>query len=134
MRSEGKLPPERNRWIIFVVDDEHLIASTLGEILANRGYDARPFVDPLDALHAAQLLPPNLLVTDVVMENMNGIELAIQIKEHCPDCSILLFSGHTAVTTDRNASAKLDRHNFQFLSKPIHPKTLIDAIEKIFNT
>jgi DNA-binding NtrC family response regulator len=127
------LPLERNRWIVFVVEDEQLIASTLALILTSKGFDARPFVDPLDALRAAHSSPPHVLVTDAMMPTMNGIELAVQIKELCPDCKIILFSALAAMTVRRNANAKLDEHNFQFLSKPIHPQVLLDAIEKILN-
>jgi CheY-like chemotaxis protein len=68
--------------LIFVVDDEKLIASTLSLILAGSGFYARPFLDPLDALRAAQSTAPDLLLSDVVMPNMNGIELAIQIQPY----------------------------------------------------
>jgi DNA-binding response OmpR family regulator len=56
-----------NRLIAFVVDDGNVIASTLELILIKQGFDARSFVDPVDALRAAQSTSPDLLLTDVVI-------------------------------------------------------------------
>ena len=77
----------------FIVDDENVIASTLELILTSQGFDARYFIDPLDALNAAQSISPDLLLADVVMPHMTGIELAIKFKQLCPDCKILLRQG-----------------------------------------
>lgn len=119
------------RWIAFVVDDEDLIASTLELILISQGFDARSFVDPVDALRAAQSASPDLLMTDVVMPNMTGIELAIQIRQLCPDCKILLSSGQI-VTSELLAAAGLQGHQFEILPKPVHPNDLLETIAKLF--
>lgn len=73
---------QENGLIIFVVDDEKLIASTLSLILTGRGFYARSFLDPFDALRAAQSTVPDLLLSDVVMPNMNGIELAFKCNNY----------------------------------------------------
>ena len=83
---------------VFVVDDEDVIASSLAMILRFQGgFHARSFTNPLEALRAAQLEAPDLLISDVVMPELSGIDLAIQLREYCPDCKVLLFSGQ-AVT------------------------------------
>lgn len=77
---------------VFVVDDENVIASTLAMILRLQGgFNARSFTKPHDALKAARLDPPDLLISDVVMPLLSGIELAVQVREHCSDCKVLLF-------------------------------------------
>ncbi len=121
-----------NGLLIFVVDDEKLIASTLTLILTGRGFYARSFCDPLDALQAAQSTPPDLLLSDVVMPNMNGIELAIRMKQLCPDCRILLSSGQVA-TSELLAAARLEGHHFDILAKPVHPNTLLERLQELFN-
>jgi len=118
------------RWTVFVVDDENVIARTLELILITQGFDARSFVDPLDAFQAAQNVSPDLLLTDVIMPNMNGIELAIQIKQLCPDCKILLSSGQL-VTSELLVEAGLHGHHFEILPKPVHPKVLLETIGKL---
>lgn len=112
---------------IFVVDDEPVIAGTLATILRISGFVATPFTNPLDALRWARTLAPDLLITDVVMPEMSGIELAIKVRELSPGCRILLFSGQ-ATTADLLAAAKAEAHHFELLSKPVYPKDLVSRI------
>jgi len=78
---------------IFVVDDESVIAQTVGIILRNAGYEARSFSEPGAALDAASGQSPDLLVTDMSMPEMNGIELATRMQELRPQCKVLVISG-----------------------------------------
>ncbi len=109
---------------VFVVDDEPIIAKTLAAILVNAGLDAEAFYRPEAALEAAVKSAPNLLITDVVMPGMTGIELAILMRDKCPACKTLLFSGQAA-TADLLAKAKEEGHDFEILQKPIHPADLL---------
>ena len=113
--------------LIFVVDDEEVIASSLGMILLQAGFRVKAFSKPLEALQAAQLEAPDLLITDVVMPLLSGIELAIQVREHCPDCKVLLFSGQAA-TSQLLGSARADGYDFELLTKPVHPADLLARI------
>jgi CheY-like chemotaxis protein len=126
--SEQMMSTQTQRLRIFVVDDEHVIALTLAAILRNEGFDAESFNEPLAALQAARLSWPNLLLTDVVMPRMSGIELAIQVRRDCPDCKVLLFSGQ-ASTLDLLSEARRDGHRFDLLSKPAHPDILLKAVK-----
>ena len=112
---------------IFVVDDERIIAETLTTILQNSGFSARAFFNPLDALAAAESATPDLLISDVVMPQISGIELAIQLTKLCPECKVLLFSGQ-AQTADLLLNARQQGHDFSLLSKPIHPSDLLKQI------
>lgn len=109
---------------VLVVDDESAIADTLTEILSRSGYAATAAYDGAGALEAALLSPPELLITDVVLPGMSGIELAIQMRRIFPDCKTLLFSGQ-ACTSDMLASANRAGHQFSLLNKPVHPKDLL---------
>lgn len=116
---------------VFVVDDEHVIASTLAMILTNSGFNAVSFSNPLAALESARILVPELLITDVMMPEISGIELAIRFRALHPKCKILLFSGHAA-TGDLLDVAKLAGHqDFHILTKPVHPTELLAAIRKL---
>ena len=118
------------RTIAFVVDDEDVIASTLELILLSRGFAVRSFVDPTDAAEAAQSVKPDFLLTDVMMPKLNGIELAIKVKEVNPDCCVLLFSGQ-ASTSDLLARASEQGHCFDILAKPVHPLDLLSKISEL---
>ena len=112
---------------VFVVDDEPVIASTLAAILKLHGYSAPSFTNPLEALAAARLRAPDLLISDVVMPGLSGVDLAIQIKVQCPDCKILLFSGQ-ATTEDLLKGARSQGHAFLLLPKPVHPSLMLLSI------
>jgi len=109
---------------IFVVDDEHIIASTVATILQINGFSATSFTNPLQALSSARLESPDLLISDVVMPEMSGIDLALRIREECPNCTVLLFSGQAA-TRDLLAHARHLGKDFRLLLKPIHPTDLL---------
>ncbi|MGA3131934.1 MAG: response regulator [Terracidiphilus sp.] len=112
---------------IFVVDDEPTIASTLALILSQQGFEVTPFTDPLQALRAIQTAPPDLVIADVVMPGLSGIELAIVIRDTYPDCAVLLFSGQIA-TAAMLEMAKGRGYNFEVLAKPIHPVEMLERV------
>jgi CheY-like chemotaxis protein len=118
---------------IFVVDDEPVIASTLAAILRMNGFSARFFTCPLDALTAARLKAPDLLISDVAMPGISGIELAIQMRAQYPACKILLFSGQAA-TMDLLEDARAQGHDFDLLQKPVPPTELLLEVGKMVNT
>jgi len=119
-------PPSTSEYhpSVLIVDDESVIADTLTEILNRSGYAATAAYDAESAMESALMKPPEMLITDVVLPGMNGIELAIRIKRIFPDCKTLLFSGQ-ASTSDMLTSAKSAGHHFTLLSKPVHPKDLL---------
>ncbi len=116
---------EREIGTIFVVDDEEMITSSLGQILGREGFDVFGFTNPLKALEHMETVGPDLLISDVMMPQLNGIELAIQTRIVRPDCRILLFSA-AAPEWGRRASA--DGHDFRLLQKPVHPAMLLREI------
>lgn len=113
---------------IFVVDDEEVIAQTLAVILEHNGFNAIAFTNPLEAFEAAKAEAPDLLISDVMMPEMSGIDLAIAFKTLCPVCKVLLFSGQS-VTSDLLRTAREQGHDFHLLSKPIYPADLLAAIK-----
>jgi DNA-binding NtrC family response regulator len=116
---------------IFVVDDERVISETLAAILQLSGFEAIPFTNPLEALNDSRFQSPDLLLSDVSMPELSGVDLAVQIKLKYPSCRILLFSGQ-ASTVDLLEAARGQGYDFQLLSKPVHPKDLLRRIEDLF--
>jgi FixJ family two-component response regulator len=112
---------------VFVVDDEHVIASTLAAILNMNGFSAEFFTRPLEALAASQSVIPDLLISDVAMPGLSGIDLAIQMRAKHPKCKILLFSGQ-ADTLDLLEDARDRGHDFHLLQKPVHPSEILSTI------
>lgn len=112
---------------VSVVDDEVFIASTLTTILCDQGFDASFFTEPQQALQAARYYTPDLLISEVSMPMMSGIDLAIQVLKHCPNCKVLLFSGEPDISNLLNAS-RANGHNFEVLPKPTHPDEILAKI------
>jgi DNA-binding NtrC family response regulator len=105
---------------IFVVDDEYVIASSLAAILKLNGFSAKFFTCPREALTAAGSYAPDLLISEVAMPGISGIDLAIQMRARFPTCKILLFSGQ-ATTVDLLNDARAQGHQFDLLLKPAPP-------------
>jgi DNA-binding response OmpR family regulator len=124
-------PPDTGSYrpVVLVVDDESVIAETLAEILSRSGYAAMTAYDGEEALETALLTPPEMLITDVVLPGMNGIELAVAIRRIFPNCKVLLFSGQAAAG-DLLAPAKRSGHHFHMLSKPVHPSELLARVRE----
>jgi CheY-like chemotaxis protein len=109
---------------IFVVDDDQCIARTLTTIFRNAGYEATALYDGQSALLALEFVVPDLVISDVLMPGMTGIELAIQIKQRHPGCKILLFSG-SAASAGLLEQARRQGHDFELLAKPVHPEEFL---------
>jgi FixJ family two-component response regulator len=110
--------------IVFVVDDEEVIADTLALILQQNDYDAMPFYSGESAMQAGEISAPQLLISDVAMPAMSGINLAIYFRNRYPSCRVLLFSGH-ANTAYLLKKAGEEGDHFEILNKPIHPADLL---------
>ena len=107
---------------VFVVDDEKIIASTLATILQLSGFTARFFVHPREALQAASTDRPDVLISDVMMPELSGIDLAIQVKRILPVAKFCCYPGRRPRLTCCKPHAK---KHFALLSKPIHPTELL---------
>jgi DNA-binding response OmpR family regulator len=112
------------------VDDEEIIASTTAIILCHSGFDAIFFTLPLEALRAACGDPPDLLITDVVMPRLSGIELALLMRACCPDCKVLLFSGQ-ATTGNLIEATDGTGKKFELLAKPVPPAALLSRVQSL---
>jgi len=122
-RNQGDQVPDTNR-VVFVVDDEAVIAETLAIILNQAGFQASAFDRPEKAIAARAGLTPALLISDVMMPGMTGVELAIHFRKAQPECKILLFSGQAA-TADLLEKARAEGYDFDLLLKPVHPADLL---------
>lgn len=115
---------------ILVVDDEQLIAQSLRDILSRAGFDTVCALSGIEAIELAEEICPDIVISDVIMPDLDGVQTAIRIRRACPDARILLFSGQAA-TSDILERARAEGHNFDLLPKPIHPARLIAAIRKL---
>jgi DNA-binding NtrC family response regulator len=115
---------------ILIVEDEKVVADTLGQILSGTGYEIRVVYSAEDALALLATWRPEVAILDVMLPKMNGIELALVLKEHLPSCHTLLFSGQPSVEALME-KAKNEGHHFEILAKPVHPTVMLDAISTL---
>jgi CheY-like chemotaxis protein len=124
-RSAGKHDVEKPK--ILVVDDERVIADTMAEILNDSGFEATAAYNAKTAMSAIQKDCPDIVLTDVIMPGMNGIELAKYVADTCSDTKILLLSGQASVS-DLLRQARELGYSFELLAKPLHPDQLIEKL------
>jgi CheY-like chemotaxis protein len=109
---------------VLVADDEPVIADTLAMILNQSGFEARAVYSGERALELAGTFAPQMLISDVIMAGLNGIDAAIRIQALLPGIKILLFSGQAA-TADLLEKARARGYEFEILAKPVHPRDLL---------
>jgi DNA-binding NtrC family response regulator len=116
------------RLTVMVVDDEPLVADTLAMILTQAGYRAMRAYDARTALEMASVQAPDLLISDVAMPEMNGVELALGMVSMSPKCKVVLFSGHArSVDLIRAYDAG---HDFPLMAKPMHPTEMLGQVAR----
>ena len=119
--------PNSTKPKVLVADDERVIADTLAMILNQSGFEARAVYSGEKALELASAFRPDMLISDVIMADLNGIDTAIRIRASLPGIRILLFSGQAA-TADLLEKARRDGHEFDILAKPVHPQDLLNKL------
>jgi len=119
--------PVKDAPVVLIVDDEKVIADTLSIILTHAGFITMTAYDGVTALRIANAITPALLISDVVMPGITGVELAIMLTQSIPELKVLLFSGQ-ASTVDLLEKARRGGHHFTALTKPVHPTDMLKRI------
>jgi len=112
---------------VLVVDDEPNVANTVAQILREHGFESRVAYGGQEAIREVAAQAPDIIISDVVMPHINGIEAAKAIHEMSPDTRIVLFSGQ-AMTNDLLQTARSQGYSFELLSKPVEINTLLDTL------
>jgi len=82
----------------------------------------------MEALKAAREGAPDLLISDVVMPGLSGVDLAIQVKQGFPALKVLLFSGQAPTVALLKTARELG-YEFEILEKPIHPIEFLQRVK-----
>ena len=113
--------------IILAEDDEDM-RKFLVKALQNAGYDVVSFDNGVEAYERLKEEPFTLLLTDIVMPEMDGIELARKASDLDPDLKIMFITGFAAVALNPDSQAPQDA---KVLSKPFHLRDLVGEIERM---
>jgi DNA-binding NtrC family response regulator len=111
---------------ILVVDDEADVRALVREVLTSSGYRVMDTGDPFEARRIVESQPVHLLLTDVVMPIMNGLELAKRVEAASPTTKVLLMSGY--VTAAVKGSGR------PLLSKPFRTSDLVSMVRQMLDS
>jgi two-component system, cell cycle response regulator CpdR len=113
---------------IILAEDDNDMRRFLVKALENAGYEVVSFDNGLSAYHRLREEPFELLLTDIVMPEMDGIELARRAAELDPDIKIMFITGFAAVALKADAGTPKDA---KVLSKPFHLRDLVNEVQKM---
>jgi DNA-binding NtrC family response regulator len=112
---------------VLVVDDEANARTALGELLREEGYDVETAADAFKALGKLEAFVPELLLTDLKMPGMDGLELMARMREIDPDCSVVIMTAFGAVET---AVAAMRAGATDYITKPLNFDELLIVLER----
>lgn len=113
---------------ILLAEDDNDMRGFLVRALENAGYVVTSFDNGQSAYERIREEPFTLLLTDIVMPEMDGIELARRATELDPDLKVMFITGFAAVALNPESNAP---PNAKVLSKPFHLRDLVDEVEKL---
>jgi len=116
--------------VILVVDDEAHITHVVSLKLSNAGYDVHTAADGEEALEVALSVTPDIIITDLQMPYMNGLELCAKLKER-PTTRNLPVILLTARGHALNEEEMKQTNIRQVMSKPFSPRQILDSVEAL---
>ena len=115
-------------WKILLAEDDNDMRRFLVKALERAGYEVDAYDNGASAYEQLRAQPYSLLLTDIVMPEMDGIELARKATEIDPDLKVVFITGFAAVALNPDANAPKQA---KVLSKPFHLRDLVDEVEKV---
>jgi two-component system cell cycle response regulator CpdR len=113
---------------ILLAEDDNDMRQFLTRALKNAGYDVISYDNGLSAYQRLREEPFELLLTDIVMPEMDGIELARRATELDPDLKVMFITGFAAVALNPDSKAPKDA---KVLSMPFHLRDLVTEVERL---
>jgi len=110
---------------VLVVDDEPLVADTLGLIFRRRGFDCQVAYSGGQAIECMESFEPSLLLLDLSMPGMSGLDVARTVAVTHPKCRVLIMTGHYSKLPEAQAYASGLHHPIEFATKPVQPDALL---------
>jgi len=121
-------PPQLPICRILLAEDDDSMRGFLERALTKAGYEVTAMPDGAFAYERLKEEPFTLLLTDIVMPRMDGIELARRASALDPELKIMFITGFAAVTLNNDSAAPKDA---RVLSKPFHLKDLVREVDRL---
>jgi two-component system, cell cycle response regulator CpdR len=113
---------------ILLAEDDNDMRRFLAKALENAGFEVSSYDNGMSAYKRLREEPFEMLLTDIVMPEMDGIELARRAAELDPDIKIMFITGFAAVALNSDSQAP---KNAKVLSKPVHLRDLVNEVNKM---
>jgi two-component system alkaline phosphatase synthesis response regulator PhoP len=113
---------------ILLVEDEPGLSLTLSDLLTNEGYDVEPALDGVTGLERASTGMFDVIVLDLMLPRMNGLEVCRELRRHGKEVAVLMLTAKSQLT-DRVTGLKLGADDY--LTKPFEPPELLARIEAL---
>lgn len=118
----------RAKSLILVIQDEPVMAITLVSVLRSNGYEACAVIDPSDAVALCADLRPDLAIVDVMLGKVNGIDLAVGLRQNVPGTKLLLLSAYSEAN---DCAAAFELRPGGMSLKTISPDDLLGCVENL---
>ena len=128
MTTSNITPEGQLKGRILLAEDDEDMRRFLAKALENAGYEVTSFDNGQSAYERLREEPFNLLLTDIVMPQMDGIELARKAAELDPDLKIMFITGFAAVALNADIETPKDA---KILSKPFHLRDLVSEVSRL---
>lgn len=113
---------------ILIVDDEANMCSIIQDILNDEGYEVMVAENGNEALQVVQRVPPDLIITDINMPCMGGLELLRVVKSHYPAVQFIIMTAFGELETYLNA---MNNGAFDYITKPLNIEMLKIMVAKV---
>ncbi|MBN1906093.1 MAG: UDP-3-O-[3-hydroxymyristoyl] N-acetylglucosamine deacetylase [Deltaproteobacteria bacterium] len=120
-----------NHYPIYVVDDEQSICDSLRGIFSDEGYNIVTCPDAKTLFEKAAELPPALVLLDIWLPDIDGLEVLTKLRQNYPDTAVIMMSGHAGITS---AVTAIKKGASDFLEKPLNMDVLLEKVSNALKT
>lgn len=112
---------------ILVLDDEPIVCKRLKPALEKKGYEVETFFRSIEALNRIRERNFDIVITDLKMEGLNGMEFLAEVKEHSPETEVIVITGFATMEA---AKESFQKGVFDFLAKPFKLGEIHEVVKK----
>lgn len=113
---------------VLVVDDQQSICESVAKVLARKGYSVDCSVDPEEALSKIEAVPYYLVILDIMMPKIGGVDFLKTVRQKYRECNVIMITGYASI---RSAVETTQFGALAYLAKPFTPEELLDVVEKV---
>ncbi len=122
-------PQNKEQIRVLIADDEVEFITTLGARLKLRGFETTAVSSGIAALKAIEKDPPDVLVLDLKMPDLTGLEVLAKVKEDVPAIEVIILTGHGSFEAGKEG---MEQGAFDYIMKPVDLNQLITTIEEAY--